>query len=108
MHFILRTIRKAAHSHPCNNFLSTSTYHRGNTKPLVRQPVRTLVTPVVEAMSLFVPHLFIGEEHISLGRASSLPMEQKRICSGSEEFIPEATLRFGGLSAIMSKEWIEQ
>ena len=37
-----------------------------------------------------------------------MPMEQKCICSRSEAFIPEATPQIEGLSAIMSKKWIEE
>ena len=37
-----------------------------------------------------------------------MPKEHKCICSRSEVFIPEATSQIEGLSAIISREWIEK
>ena len=37
-----------------------------------------------------------------------MPKEHKCICSRSEAFIPEDTMQIEGLSAIMSREWIEE
>ena len=57
---------------------------------------------------MFVPDLFTEEEYLELGNASNMPKEHKCICSKSEVFIPEVSSQIEGLSAIISKEWIEE
>lgn len=57
--------------------------------PILEEITKTLKTSdheaLVESMLLLVPPLFLEEDHISLGRASSLSTEQKRVHSGSEQ-----------------------
>ena len=59
-------------------------------------------------MPMFIPDLFIEEEYIKLGNVASMPKEHKCMCSRSEAFIPEASSRIEGHSAIISKEWTEE
>ena len=63
--------------------------------------------PLLEDLPMFIPDLF-SEEYIQLGHVSNMPKEHKCIFSRSEAFIPEATSQIEGLSAIMSREWIEK
>ena len=58
-------------------------------------------------MPMFIPDLFIEEEYLELGNAASMPKEHKCICSRPEAFFLEASSHIEGLSAIISKEWIE-
>jgi hypothetical protein len=64
--------------------------------------------PLIEDMPMFIPDLFTEEKIMELGNVSNLPKEHKCICSRSEVFIPDATPQIEGLTAIMSKEWIEE
>ncbi|RLM85201.1 hypothetical protein C2845_PM04G01010 [Panicum miliaceum] len=59
-------------------------------------------------MPMFIPDLFTEEEYMELGNTSNLLKEHKCICSRSEAFIPDATPQIEGLTAIMSKEGIEE
>jgi hypothetical protein len=59
-------------------------------------------------MPMFSPNLFTEEEYMELGNVSTMPKEHKCICSRSEAFILEATSQIEGLTAIMSKEWIDK
>ena len=55
-----------------------------------------------------IPDLFTEEEYLDLGNVSSMPKEDKCVCSRTEAFIPEASSHIEGLSAIISKEWTEE
>jgi hypothetical protein len=61
-----------------------------------------------EPLHEFIPNLFTEEEYLELGNVSGMPKEHKCVCLRSEAFIPEAASQIEGLSAIISKEWIEE
>jgi hypothetical protein len=46
-----------------------------------------------EDMPMFIPDFFTEEEYLELGNVASMLKEHKYICSRSEAFIPEASLR---------------
>ena len=57
---------------------------------------------------MFIPDLFTEDEYLQLSNISGMPKEHKCVCSRSEAFILEAASQIEGLSAIISKEWIEE
>ena len=78
------------------------------TEEITEPPKPSDQEPLHEDIPMFIPDLFTEEEYLELGNVSSMPKEHKCVCSRSEAFIPEASSQIEGLSAIISKEWIEE